>query len=329
MTASRARSVFLGSLPVLALVVGVVAFPLVFRNHYVQSVGATIGLYSLVALGLCLLIGYAGQVSLGHAAFFGLGAYSSAILTTRFHWDPWLALLAGVLLTGTVAWAVGRPTLRLHGHHLAMATLGFGIIMQIVFIEGDELTGGFGGITSIPPLHVGGLSITGDLRNFYAIWAVVVLCVMASRCLVDSRVGRALRAIHDSETAAAACGVDVATYKVQVFVLSAVFASVAGSLYAHYITFVSPDPFSLAFSIQMLVIVIVGGSRNVWGALLGAALMTALAQQIEKTDAIKDLSDVAYGLMLVLFIVFMPAGLAGVLSKGLVRVRTQRADEHV
>lgn len=297
--------------PLLGFAVVIAVFPWVARSAYLQSVGATMGLYALMALGLGLLIGYAGQISLGHAAFYGLGAYSSAIVCTRAHLNPWLGVLAGLIVTGMVAYVVGRPTLRLHGHYLAMATLGFGIIVQIVLVQWTPVTGGFGGITSVPPLTVGPLTIEGDRLNFYLIWFCVLAALLLSRNLVDSRVGRGLRAIHDSEIAAAACGVDVARYKVRVFVLSALFASLAGSLYAHWISFVSPDPYGLSLSVQLLVMVMVGGSRSLWGPILGAVLMTGLSQRIEKTDAIKDLSEVVYGLALMLILIFLPQGLTG------------------
>lgn len=299
--------------PFLALAAVVVAFPLVFRNAYLQRVGAMIGLYSIIALGLCLLIGYAGQISLGHAAFYGIGAYTSAILSTRANLNPWIGLVAGVAVTCLVAYAVGRPTLRLRGHYLAMATLGFGIIVQIGFTEMRDLTGGFSGLSGIPRFEIGALAIKGNLLNYYLIWSFAILALAVSSNIVRSRVGHAMRAIHDSEVAALACGVDVARYKTKVFVLSAAFASVAGSLYAHYVRFISPDPFGLARSVDFLVMVIVGGARNIWGALLGAALMTAVGQGIEKTEAIKDLSTVVNGLVLILFVIFMPNGLVEVL----------------
>jgi len=220
-------------------------------------------------------------------------------------------VLTGLMVSGLVAYAVGRPTLRLHGHYLAMATLGFGVIVQIILVQWAPVTGGFGGITSVPPLAIGPLVIKGDRLNFYLIWLCVLVALLLARNLVDSRVGRALRAIHDSEVAAAACGVDVARYKVQIFVLSALFASLAGSLYAHWISFVSPDPYGLSLSVQLLVMVMVGGARSLWGPILGAVLMTALSQRIEKTDAIKDLSEVVYGLALMLILIFLPQGLSG------------------
>lgn len=314
------RKAFLETWPFLALAVAVGVFPQLTTNHYVLMVGALIGLYSLITMGLCLLLGYAGQVSLGQAAFYGLGAYTSAILTTKAGVNPWLALVAGVVLTCTVAYVIGRPTLRLHGHYLAMATLGFGMIVQIVFHEWRSLTGGFGGIPAIPRFEIGSLVIRGDVLNFYLIWTFTIAALALSVNIVNSRMGRAMRALHDSEVAASACGVDVSRYKVKVFVLSAGFASVAGSLYAHYITFISPDPFGLAFSVLLLVMVIVGGVRNIWGALLGAALMTAMGQHIERTEAVHQYNVAVYGLMLMLFVIFMPNGLVEVLRRAGLRI---------
>lgn len=310
--------------PYLALGAAMALFPVLVRSTYVQFVGATIGLYAMMSLGLCLLLGYAGQASLGHAAFYGLGAYTSAILTTRYHVNPWAAMVAGVGLTSAVAFIIGRPALKLHGHYLAMATLGFGVIVQIVFHEGGEFTGGFGGIAAIPPLELGSVVFKGDSLNFLLIWGLTIGALAVSANVVNSRVGRALRAIHDSEVAAQACGVDVAQFKLKVFILSAILASVAGSLYAHYIGFISPDPFGLTFSVQLIVFVIVGGARSVWGALLGAALMTIVGQQIERYEAIKDMNTVVYGLMMILFIIFMPAGLADIIRRVAARVGSRK-----
>lgn len=309
------------AVPYVALALAVGLFPLLARNPYLQSVGALTGLYAIIALGLCLLMGYAGQVSLGQAAFYGLGAYSSAILTTRVHLNPWLGIVAGVIITCAVAFVVGRPTLRLHGHHLAMATLGFGIIVQVVLDEALPLTGGHGGLPGIPRLQLAGAVIQSDLQCFYLIWVVALAALILSANVVNSRVGRALRAIHDSEVAARACGIDVAHYKLMVFILGAALASVAGSLYAHYITFVSPDTFGLAFSVQLVVMVVVGGLRSIWGAVLGAAVITVIGQAIEKTEAIKDLNTVVFGLALMLCVMFMPNGLVAVVERAAMAVR--------
>jgi len=289
--------------------------PLVIHNAYYQAVLILMGIYAIMAIGLSLLMGYTGQVSLGHAAFYGLGAYTSAIGTTRYNLDPWLCILLGILITAIAAYLIGRPTLRLHGHYLAMATLGIGIIVQIFLEKGGEFTRGFSGISGIPDLRIGGLVFDNDLKYCYLVWPLVVATLLISSNIVNSRVGRALRAIHDSEVAARASAIDVSGLKLSIFVLSAAFASVSGSLYAHNLNFVSPDPFGFSFSIMLVVMVIFGGSRSLWGALSGAAILTILGQALVKVGeaipALSGLEVVFFGAILIIAVVFAPDGLAG------------------
>jgi branched-chain amino acid transport system permease protein len=296
-----------------ALGAAVIAFGLFVHNPYYQNLAVTIGIQGLVALGLGLLMGWAGQISLGHAGFYGLGAYASAILTTHFSLNPWLALVAGAVSTGLIAYAVGRPTLRLRGHYLGMGTLGVGLIIQTVFVQWAAWTGGPSGITAVPPLVVGGLALDTDQRFFWLVWPVVLVALLLMGNLVNSRTGRALRALGENEGAASAAGVDVPRAKLAVFMLSTIFASVGGSLYAHYTSFVNPSPFGFAFSIQLLVMVIVGGARSVWGPLAGAAVLAALHQGLAtaaiRVPALEGLEVVAYGAILVIFLIYRPQGL--------------------
>lgn len=292
----------------------VVALPLLTRSSYHLSMAVFIGLHSIVAIGLGLLLGFAGQVSLGHAAFFGLGAYGSAILTQRLHVNPWLALVAAAAVTGAVAYVVGRPTLKLHGHYLAMATLGFGIIVRIVFNEASGLTGGPSGLPGIGKLSLGPVALDTDLRMYCLVWPLVLLLVLLSRNLLGSRLGRSLRAIHDSEVAAQSCAIDTGRVKVMIFVLSAVYASVAGSLLTHYISFVNPDPFGVPFSVELVLMVIIGGASTLWGPVLGAAVLTLITQGLarlgEHYPLVKDLDVVLFGLLLIVMLLFRPQGLA-------------------
>ena len=311
MTASHPRRELLG-LALVALLAA--ALPLATRDNYLLSVGIFIALYGMVALGLGLLLGYAGQVSLGHAAFYGLGAYGSALLCLRLHLDPWLALLLAAAGTGALAWLVGRPTLRLHGNYLAMATLGLGVIVTILFNEGGEFTGGPSGLTGIPDLRLGSLVFDTDLRMYAVAWPLFLVQMLLARNLLQSRWGRALRALHDSEVAAQSCAVDTARCKLLVFVLSAIFASVAGSLYAYWVNFVNPGPFGFAFSIHLVVMVVVGGAATLWGPLVGAAALTVLAQALSRLGSIyapaKDLDVVLFGVLLIVVLLFMPRGLS-------------------
>jgi branched-chain amino acid transport system permease protein len=289
--------------------------PLGIRSHYYQSIAVIIGLHTIAAVGLSLLMGYAGQVSLGHAAFYGLGAYLSAIASTRLGLNPWLAMPLAALLTGGLAAAIGTPIFRLRGHFLAMATLGWGIIVYIVFNELREVTGGPSGLTGIPNLHLLGLPLNTDVRYYYLVWAFALGVIFLSRNIVDSRAGRALRAIHGSESAAAALGVNTARHKLAVFTLSAVYASLAGSLYAHYLLFVNPPPFSFKFSIELLVMVMIGGLAHIWGALFGAALITVLGEGLRAAIPLLmghgsgEYEIIAFGLILMITMIALPEGL--------------------
>lgn len=257
MAAGLSKTKRLLSLIIPALVI--VIIPFLIPNPYYLNVINIIGLNTIVVVGLSLLIGYAGQISLGHAAFYGLGAYLSGILTVTYSFSPWFAMIVALLATGLLALAIGIPTLKLHGHYLVMATLGFNLIINIILIQWDKMTGGPLGFPGIPTLTIGSWSFDSDKRMYYLIWFFAFASIILALNLVRSRVGRGLRALHGSEAAAASVGVRTESYKVKVFVLSAIFASVAGSLYAHYLTFISPKTFDIFFSVELVTMVIVGG----------------------------------------------------------------------
>jgi branched-chain amino acid transport system permease protein len=187
-----------------------------------------------------------------------------------------------------------------------MATLGFGIIINILMGELEQFTGGHDGLMGIPPLAIGGLTFDDDLKNFYLIWSFVFFFMLAARNLLNSRVGRALRAINGSEVAANSLGVNTADYKVKIFVLSAMFASVSGSLYAHYITFISPSSYDFHYSIQVVTMVIVGGMGSLWGSLFGAGILTFISEALHIA---KQYHIIAYGVFLCLVLVFLPEGI--------------------
>lgn len=286
-----------------------IALPLLFPgNYYVTVVGAAAALHAILAVGLNLLMGYAGQISLGHAAFFGLGAYSSAILTTRYGWNPWPALGAGLVLTGLVAYGIARPVLRLKGHYLAMATLGFGIIIHILLVQTGELTGGPDGIGEIPPLGLFGWAVDSDERWYGVMAGVLLLVVLLALNLMDSRPGRALRALHGAEIAAGLMGIDTAAAKTAVFVLAALSAGLAGSLFAHQQAFVSPDSFNFFVSIELVTMVVLGGIASTWGAILGAVILTLLPELLV---VFEDYEVLIFGAILMLIMIFLPQGLAG------------------
>ena len=292
--------------------------PLVLPNEYYLSICILACLNGIIVVGLNLLMGYAGQISLGHAAFYGLGAYATAVCTTRFGLPIPVGMAAGIALATVVAWIVAAPTLKLKGHYLAMATLGFGIIVSIVFNEAVEVTGGPSGYVGIPRLALFGHVFDSD-RSYYQVMAVVLaLVVLGSLNLMKSRTGRALRALHVSEKAAGSLGIDIAAQKRFVFVLSAALAGLAGVLYAHYLGFVAPASFGFSASVQLVVMVVLGGMASVWGSVAGAFFLTALPEFLREFE---DIDILVYGAILVATIMFLPDGLSGGLRRLIARCR--------
>ncbi len=286
----------------------VMLVPLVFRGSYLINVFVFVGIHTMLAVGLNLLLGFAGQISLGHAAFYGLGAYISGVLTTAYAINPWVAMIVSAVSVTALAFAIGFPILKLKGHYLAMATLGFGIIMYICFNETVELTGGPSGLSGIPNLSAGGFTFDSDTGNYYLIWGFALLTMLLSINLLHSRIGRALRAIHDSEVAAMVMGVNARLLKVQIFAISALISALAGSLYAHTMTFISPASFGFNLSIELVTMVIIGGLGSIYGSFLGAAILTLLPEFLR---FLHDYDIIVYGLMLILITMFMRGGLVG------------------
>lgn len=271
MNASRARQSF-----GVILAAAMLAVPLVVTDRYVLKVLTFVGVNAIVVVGLALLFGFAGQVSLGHAAFFGVGAYASAFLTGTLG-VPWLGAVAlAVVLASVVGWAVAVPSLRLKGHYLAMATLGFNEIMSVVFVEARAVTGGNDGLGNIPFPSIGPLELRSATVLCVLVWVVALAVALAARNITLSRPGRAMRALHATEPGALAVGIDVAAVKVRVFALSAGLAGLAGALYAHAVGFISPSTFGLDFSILLMAAVVLGGRESLLGPLAAMTAFTLL-----------------------------------------------------
>lgn len=301
-------------MPMAAAALAIFVFPLLAARitviqHY-TGIMVFAGIYCLITIGLSILMGYAGQISLGHAAFFGIGAYTSGILTTKFGLDPWICMAVGALLASAVAVGVGAPSLKLKGHYLAMATLAFGIIINIVFREEVELTGGPDGMINIPRLQLLGWKINSTTEFYYLVWMITACAFIFTINILQSPVGRALRAIHTSEPAAAAMGVNISHYKIVVFVYSAALASLAGSLYAHYMNFINPSSFDLFFSIKLIIMITLGGMHSIWGAFIGAILIAFLS--LEWLHFFEEFEILVYGVILLVVTIFLPDGLVGV-----------------
>lgn len=277
-----------------------------------------IGLASLVSLGLVLLTGVGGLTSFGQAAFVGIGAYATAVYTTRYGGSPWVGLLIGLAMTGSLALFIGAITLRLSGHYLPLGTIAWGIALYFLF-GNIEWLGKYDGISGIEPLDFLGVSLASGRRMFYMIWGLLLLAVLATSNLLDSRPGRAIRALKSGAAMAESFGVNTAGYKVIIFVYAALLASLSGWLFAHMQRAVSPNPFGLLQGISYLFMAVVGGAGYVWGALMGSAVILTVRDQIQNlaprllhTDANVEL--IVFGVLLVGMLQYAQDGLWPIVS---------------
>lgn len=289
-TATRARTLGPGAQRLLlgGFVAAMLLAPAVVAPFYVTLLNY-IGLYAMVALGLVLLTGVGGLTSFGQAAFVGLGAYTTAALTTAkdlptwLAWagnSPWITLLLGLLLTLGVAWVLGKITLKLSGHFLPLGTIAWGISLYFLFGTSESL-GGHTGMTGIPPISLLGWTLDEGQEMYYLIWAFLLLAVFTTQNLLDSREGRAIRALKGRRVMAEAMGVNTANARMAIFLLAALQACASGWLYAHMQRFVNPTPFGVHFGIEYLFMAVIGGAGHVWGALVGSAVITVLKQWLQ------------------------------------------------
>jgi branched-chain amino acid transport system permease protein len=292
-------------LPPIAVAAIFVSIPWFFPSAYYYRVGALVFIFALAVAGLNLLMGFAGQVSLGHAGFLGIGAYSVAIGPAHFGVPSWLCLFAGAALSAAVAFLVGRPILRLKGHYLAVATLGFGLLVAIVLTNEASLTGGPDGM-AVPRLSVFGWSVRGSVVWYWVAGTTFVVGFVLALNVMESPTGRALQAIHDSEIAARVLGIDVARKKLTVFIISAVYASVAGSYLALFNGHVTPDVAGFLRSIELVAMVVLGGMGSILGSLVGAGLLVVLPQTL---TIFHEYEQALLGLILIVFMIFLRRGI--------------------
>jgi branched-chain amino acid transport system permease protein len=289
----------------LILIVLVLALPLLFPSAYYYRVAALVFIFALAVVGLNLLMGFAGQVSLGHAGFLGIGAYAVAVLPTHFAVPSWASVFIGAIVSGMIAFAVGRPILRLKGHYLAVATLGFGLLVAIGLTNEAAWTGGPDGM-SVPGLTLFGWRARGSITWYWISAATFVLGFFLARNLMNSPTGRALQAIHDSEIAASMLGVDVAAKKLAIFTISAVYASVAGSMLALFNGLATPDLASFLRSIELVAMVVLGGMGSIVGSLIGAAVLVVLPQAL---TLFHEYEQALLGLIVMVFMIFLRRGI--------------------
>ena len=295
---------------VIGLAVLIALLPLILPSTFYVRVVTLVFINALAVLGLNLLMGFAGQVSLGHAGFFGIGAYAVAVGPTHLGIPTWFSLICGTILAGLLAFIVGRPILRLRGYYLAVATLGLGALIAMVVSNEAAITGGPNGM-AVPRLILFGWRAAGPQTWYWISGLTLVIGVWVAINLIDSPTGRAFRAIHDSETAARVLGVNVARYKLTAFILSAIYASVAGSYFVLFDGFVTPETASFLRSIEFVVMAVLGGLGSIFGSVVGAAILVLLPQVL---TVFHDYEHIVLGAIVIVFLIFLPVGIVPALA---------------
>src|SRR2546426_2495543 len=276
------------------------------------------GIFAVLALSLNLLLGYTGQLSLGHAAFFGIGAYATGLLTVKLEWSPWLGLLAAAALPAVTGWIIGHLALKLRGAYFVLLTISFAGVVSLVSVNWMDLTNGPLGLPGVPPVEIGlpglhVLSLRAKGAYYYLVLAAVLGCHLVCLALIRSRIGRALIALRENETLAESVGIDSTHYLVLAAVISAAMAGLAGGLYAHYVKFVSPEVFLFTYTVTMVIMVVAGGKGTLAGPVVGALLFTALPEAL-RAAASWQWQMLAYGVILVSLVFFLPRAIVPALT---------------
>jgi ABC-type branched-subunit amino acid transport system ATPase component/ABC-type branched-subunit amino acid transport system permease subunit len=301
-----------GALGVAALL----TLPLWLANAYHLHVVIMAGIFTILALSLNLLLGYTGQLSLGHAAFFGIGAYTSALLALKLGWPFWLGLPSAAALAGVAGWAIGRLALKVRGAYFVLVTISFAGVISLVSVNWMELTNGPLGLPGVPAPELAGVSFRTKFAYYYLVLAAAVGAYVVCHRLVQSRIGRAFLALRENEPLAESVGVDPTRTLVLAAVVSAAMAGVAGSLYAHYVRFVSPEVFLFSYTVTMVIMVVAGGKGTLAGPVVGAILFTVLPEVLREAMA-WQWQLLAYGVLLVLLVFFLPRGIVAHFGRGL------------
>jgi len=304
----------------LVSIVAITAIPLV-AGSYVVGVMCFIAIFGGLAVSMGLLLGQAGMFSLAHPVWFGLGGYVSGILALRGIAPPWLGSIIGAVFVGFVSYIIGAPLLRLKGYYLACATFGLLLIVQISLGQLGPLTGGHEGLMGIPPFSIGGFVLETDVHYYYLSWALCLACLWFLYNLMDSRMGRAIKSFSDSEVAAKSMGINVPQFKLKVFTLTAVMASLTGSVYTCYLRFAEPGIFGFPLQVQLMTMVIIGGGKTLYGPLLGGFVVMWLKELIHmylgkvlpRMGAHVD--ALFFGVLIIVILIFMPGGLSGWLDR--------------
>lgn len=316
----------------LIILLVVVLLPLLFNfKQSTMTLFSLAGIYAIAAIGYNLLLGFAGQISLGHAAFIGLGAYITANLMKDFNMNFILAIIIAAAVNGVLGFLVGLPALRLKGHYLAIATLGFGVAVEKIFGAWKIFTGGHSGLRGIPNGSIFGFTLNSKLAKYYFILILLVLGIIAANNLLNTKVGRALRAMSDSESAASSMGINLAKYKTTVFVISAVYASAAGSLMAIYFNRIFHTSFNMALSMNLLAMIVIGGLASIKGSIIGAVYLAIVPELLKKVINIDGAAFIVSGFLMIIIVLFCPRGIIQIENKlkNFMRKRLKRSKSNL
>ena len=290
-------------------VIALLVWPLAYRNLYAMSVMLNAGLFAMLTLAVALVLGQAGQLSFGHSAFYGMGAYAAALLSYRLHWPTLAALVIAAIVPGIIALIIGRPVLKLRYFYLALATIGLGQIFTVILIQLPSVTRGINGLNGIPTLSIFGFSVGTLLRQYYVIWAPTLVILLLLQRGLKYRLGRSLRALATSEIASSTLGIRTANWKLLAFVANAIICGLAGGLFAFVTGSISPGSFSFNIAVLPIVMALVGGAGTIWGGVLGAIIMW---WAINYFTGLQKYSGVAYSLIMILLLLFLPVGILGI-----------------
>jgi len=299
----------------LILITVIVAIPFV-TGSYVVGVMCFVAIFGGLALGMGLLLEQAGMFSLAHPTWFGLGGYVSGILAVRGIAPPWLGSVFGAVFVGLISYIIGAPLLRLKGYYLACATFGLLLIVEVALGQLGPLTGGNEGLMGIPPLSFGALVLETDVHYYYLSWVLCLGCLWFLYNLMDSRMGRAIKSFNDSEVAARSMGINVSWYKLKVFILTAVMASMIGSVYTFYLRFMQPSIFGFPLLVELVTMIIIGGGKTLYGPLLGAFVVMWLRELIHLSlggllpRMSAQVDALFFGIIIIVILIFMPGGLS-------------------
>ena len=293
------------TVPVLVMLFAIALFPHVMSDNYYLTIGCQAMLYTIIALGLNFIVGMSGLMTLGTAAVYGLGAYTSALLSTKLGVNPWLCLIPVALMGWIIGRGLGYPSLRVQGVYLSLVTIGFTEITRNL-LTNLEFTGSGTGVRNIPPYSLFGFEINNQLRSYYFIFIFMVIAIIVALRIARSKWGRAFIAVKNNPEALEVCGIDVASAKITAFTLSSIFGCVAGALYAHFNRYITPSTFTVELSISFVVMLIVGGLGNFWGCVLGAYVVAFVPQLLRATG---DSYKLIYAALMMLIVIFFPNGI--------------------